>query len=198
MENDEGNVKTKIMQTPVQPKRRKTLGIRYSSLKRITTPGSEIRPTTKNILSEVISPRTPFSAPENIQKESKSTGCLPTYKLSLGRRILKKKRLEFTENLEASPIVNVMSSESQISEICASEINEPEFKKIRCDIVSLNETAQDKKHKQKVEELQQAISIWKEGFKNALEDLSKKLDPPREKAEILELLNIPLEMMKYA
>lgn len=52
-------------------------------------------------------------------------------------------------------------------------------------------------HKRKVQELQQAIETWKQGFACALRDLQAKITPHYEFETLLEHLHIPKDMIKY-
>ncbi|XP_037825255.1 uncharacterized protein LOC119613317 [Lucilia sericata] len=189
-------VSTSSQSTPVSTSRRSRL------------PQSDVKINYKNLEHKCKSNNTPTAAvktpgtPKNtssstvVQRLAVSTNCRP-YRLALSKKVrekMTKKRLEFylanemdkneatgNEKKEEEPNVEQMSKEDLLQQI---EIARKELK-----------ARQD--HKKKVQDLQQAINVWKTGFSSALLDLQHKIEPRLETATLLERLHIPQEMLKY-
>ncbi|KNC22277.1 hypothetical protein FF38_10417 [Lucilia cuprina] len=171
-------------------------------------PQSDVKVNYKNLElkceSVTISPaatKTP-GTPKNTSSGSEgqrlavSTNCRP-YRLALSKKVrekMTKKRLEF-----------YLANEMDKDEANGEEVNEKETKIEKMskeDLLQHIEIARKElkarqDHKNKVQELQQAINVWKTGFSSALLDLQQQIEPRLETATLLERLHIPQEMLKY-
>ncbi|XP_073820248.1 uncharacterized protein [Musca autumnalis] len=161
-----------------------------------------------------------------IHRECVSTNCRP-YRLSLSRRIrekMTKKRLEFhlanemekqdeeqretasqedTQSIEEERLPKPTSKHSKHDE----EENKPKSnghlgnmtrEELLSNIEKLRHELKTREdHTKKVQDLKQAIEIWKNGFAAALNDLQQKITPHYDKETLLQHLHIPKEMLKF-
>ncbi|KAM7363747.1 uncharacterized protein ACRADG_000534 [Cochliomyia hominivorax] len=138
-------------------------------------------------------PATPKNAASaEVSRFAVSTNCRP-YRLALSKRVrekMTKKRLEFY-------LANELEKEDEESDDKRGK--EPETKEdlLKAIEMARKELKSRQEHMKKVQELQQAINVWKEGFSSALQDLQQKIEPRLETNVLLERLHISPEMLKY-
>ncbi|XP_058978416.1 uncharacterized protein LOC131802327 [Musca domestica] len=153
---------------------------------------------------------------QQLHRECVSTNCRP-YRLSLSKRIrekMTKKRLEFhmanemekQEEEETQEQCDLkddrLTKHSEKQEKEKSTPNGPAENMTRTELLSSIDKLQKElksreEHAKKVQELKQAIEVWKNGFASALNDLQSKITPHYEKEVLLQHLHISEEMLKF-
>lgn len=170
-------------------------------------PQSDIKINYKNLEQNeqcqqpLRTPGTPKNSASSteLQRLAVSTNCRP-YRLALSKKVrekMTKKRLEFfmANEMEKEDAEEVNSeTQDTCKQSAIPETKEDlmhEIEKLQKELKARQE------HIRKVQELQEAINIWKTGFSSAILDLQQKIEPRFEMEKLLQRLHIPEEMLKY-
>lgn len=163
----------------------------------------EQTPSIKNAADAESTPATPKSqSSTDFHRLAVSTNCRP-YRLALSKKVrekMSKKRLEFylANDLDKDESKEkLVQAENDQQNLKTEKILNSREKLLEYIDSAQKELTARQDHIRKVEELKQAISIWKAGFSLAVTDLQNKIEPRMETTVLLEHLHIPQEMIKY-
>ncbi|XP_065361031.1 uncharacterized protein LOC135954703 [Calliphora vicina] len=179
-----------------------------ASTPRRRLPQSDVKINYKNLEQNegatthaVNTPGTPKSTnTSDLQRLAVSTNCRP-YRLALSKKVrekMTKKRLEFylANELDKEDAEEKETHEKQ--ENAKTELKPTNKEDILKQIeIARKELKSRQEHVKKVQDLQEAVNVWKTGFSSALLDLQEHIEPRLETATLLERLHIPQEMIKY-